>query len=418
MRMLTWAFLVAGAAGALAPWAVGLDGDPYTAAGRAAGLLAGYLIAVQVVLMSRVPVVERLVGGVRRSLWHRRIGASVFALMIAHIVFITIGYAAGSSILETSWGLITGTAGILAAWAGTLLLIAIGLSSIRAIKRRMRYESWYYLHLYTYLAAFLAFLHQIWLGADLAGPARWWWIGLYGTAAALAVHGRVLRPLRHALVHRFRVAKVVEEAPGVTSIHIRGCRMARLRAKPGQFFRFRFLSGHGWWQAHPFSLSAAPGRWGIRITVKDSGDHSAQLQTVAPGTKVLVEGPYGDFTADRRVNDKVVMIAAGIGITPIRALLEEIPDALVIYRARSESELVFKRELDHLSPRVVYVVGDSGDEAARQALSPAGLDRLVPDLGERDVYLCGPPGLVQHLLGALRRLRVPERHVHLDPFEM
>ncbi|MFI6294668.1 ferric reductase-like transmembrane domain-containing protein [Nonomuraea sp. NPDC050790] len=326
--------------------------------------------------------------------------------------------------MEQTWSFIRSYPWLLAAYVAFGLFTMIGLTSIRAVKGRLRYETWYHLHLYAYLAAALAFAHQITAGADLTGPAGWFWIALYGTALATAVWGRLLRPLRLTLRHGFRVGRVVQEAPGVSSIHIVGRRLRGLNARPGQFFRFRFLTGGGWWQAHPFSLSAAPSADGLRVTVKALGDHTRDLQTLPAGTRVIMEGPYGDFTAGSRVNDKVVLVAAGIGITPIRALLEDLPPgearAVVIYRARTEHEIVFARELEELAytrgARLVYLLGDDRDPHAREALTPRGLRGLVPDITDRDAFVCGPPGLVRHLRGVLGTLGV--RNVHLDPFEL
>lgn len=420
----TWlwpAVFWAGAGAVLAPWALNsaseFTTDPVTGIGRVAGLLAGYLIAVQLILMSR------LVDGHRVPAWHRRIGGAVFAFLMAHMVFITVGYAAGGSVVDQTVGFIESYPWLLAAYAGTALLVMIGLTSIRAVKRRMKYETWYYVHLYAYLGAALAFAHTITVSADITGVARLLWVALYGAALALAVWGRIVRPLRLTLRHGFRVSHVVPETADVTSVHIGARRMRGFPAKPGQFFRFRFLTRDGWWQAHPFSLSAAPGPHGLRVTVKALGDHTRALRDLPVGTRVLVEGPYGDFTADSRVNDKVLMIAAGIGITPIRALLEEMPSGtVVLYRARSEQEIVLREELDELASlrgaHVLYVLGGHRDPNALAAFTSSGLKRLVPDIETRDVFLCGPPGLVQHLRGELRKAGVHDRHVHLDPFEL
>jgi ferredoxin-NADP reductase len=206
----------------------------------------------------------------------------------------------------------------------------------------------------------------------------------------------------------------------VVSVYVSGRRLEELNARPGQFFRWRFMTRDGWWQAHPFSLSAAPDARGMRITVKALGDHTSGLRRLRPGLRVLAEGPYGNFTADRRYHDDVLLIAGGIGIAPVRALLDDLPPgrAVVLYRARRPQDLVLKDELDAIAARtgtrVVYLPGG----ANRQALSARGLTAYVPDLGRRDVYVCGPPGLVEAVLGSLRRLKVPKRQIHVDPFQM
>jgi predicted ferric reductase len=414
------ALFTAGALAALWPWYAAparLSTDPLTNTGRVAGLLAGYLIAVQVVTMSRIPAVQRFVGTRMLSRWHRIAGTATILALSIHIVFVTAGYAAGNTPLVTqAWWLVTRYEWILAAWAGCLLLFAIGLASISAIRRRMRYESWYYLHTYAYLAAFLAFLHQITLGADLTGATRTGWIALYATAGTVACYGRLARPLLLATRHRLRISRVVPEGPGVASIYLDGRRLDRLPAMAGQFFRLRFLHRAGWWQAHPFSLSAAPDGQSLRFTVKASGDYTASLPELPVGTRVLAEGPFGEFTARHRVNDRVLLVAAGIGITPIRALLEELPPgrATVVYRA---DRPVFRRELDALAERrrarVVYL---TDRDAADRVLSVDGLAELIGDPRRRDVYLCGPSGLVARVRRALRRLGVPRHCVHTDPF--
>lgn len=418
------ALLIAGGAGALWPWLTGsaqqLAADPLTGMGRAAGLLAGYLIAVQVMTMSRIPSVQRFIGTRTLSRWHRIVGTAALLALCVHIGFITAGYAAGRvSLVDQTWQLLTGYQWILAAWAGSLLLFAIGLTSLAAVRRRFRYESWYYLHVYAYLAGFLAFLHQITLGADLLdAPGRALWIGLYATAAAVAGYGRLARPLLLAVRYRFRVSAVVPEGPNVTSVYVKGRRLARLAARPGQFLRFRFLTRTGWWQAHPFSLSAMPSQDRLRITVKASGDHTAELRRLASGTRVLVDGPFGEFTADRRIHDRVLLVAAGIGITPVRALLEGLPPgrATVIYRAHSPADAVLRDELDRLAAeRDATVVYLTDRAAADRVLSPEGLAPLVEG---RDVYLCGPSGLVAWLRRILRQLEVPRACIHTDPFDL
>ena len=88
----------------------------------------------------------------------------------------------------------------------------------------------------------------------------------------------------------------------------------------GQFFSFRFLGGPGWTRAHPYSLSAAPDGRTLRITVQVVGDGSAALRLLRPGTRVLVEGPYGRLSARARTRPKVALIGAGVGVTRRRSV--------------------------------------------------------------------------------------------------
>jgi ferredoxin-NADP reductase len=177
------------------------------------------------------------------------------------------------------------------------------------------------------------------------------------------------------------------------------------------------------WSAHPFSLSAAPDGKSLRVTVKALGDHSARLGGVRPGTRVLAEGPFGVFTeVAHRGREKVLLIAGGIGITPIRSMVERMRgDVVVVYRALTDDDLIFRRELDALAARsglvVHYVVGDHRGEAAR-LLSPEHLRELVPDAADRDVFLCGPAAMTDGIGRSLRAAGVSRRRLHVERFAL
>lgn len=394
--------------------------DQFTAIGRLSGLLGAYLILVQLLLMSRVAWLDRAIGAQELTSWHRDMGAVTVVLLVTHTVFITLGYQK-HGFLGQSWTFIRSYPDVLMAYVALALFVGVALTSIRAVRSRMAYETWYYLHFYVYLALGLSFAHEFATGQEFAAslPARVFWSTMHITVITALLYGRVWVPFRLNLKHRLRVVHIAEEGPGVVSVYVGGRRMEELAARPGQFFRWRFLTREGWWQAHPFSLSAAPDRVTMRITVKALGDHTRTLRRLRPGMRVLAEGPYGGFTADRRTRDDVLLIAGGIGIAPIRALLEDLPAgrAVVIYRARRPQDLVLREEIDQIAAgtgtRVIYLAG-----APRAALSATGLASQVPDVAGRDVYVCGPAGMVQAVLGSLRRLGVPKGQIHIDPFDM
>jgi Flavodoxin reductases (ferredoxin-NADPH reductases) family 1 len=255
------------------------------------------------------------------------------------------------------------------------------------------------------------------------GFGYWYWVGLHVFVVGCLVWGRVLNPLIFNLRHRLHVVDVVPEGTDIVSIYIGGRRLEDITVRAGQYFRWRFLTRDCWWQAHPFSLSAAPnGRW-LRLTVKVVGDHTEDLQHLEPGVWVFAEGPSGLFTAARRKRLRALLIAGGSGIVPVRALLEDLPDSsTVIYRARSEDDLFFQEELDWFARKraanVWYVLGGRDDPGPKWVFSPRGLRELVPDVRRRDIYLCGPQGLISASRKVLRRLGVPRRQIHIDVFEI
>ncbi|NEC84822.1 ferric reductase-like transmembrane domain-containing protein [Streptomyces sp. SID12501] len=424
------AALWAGAAAVIALWwhdtgsVVGTAGW-LTGAGRIAGLLCGYACAVLVGLMARVPLLERRIGADRVTRWHARAGRYTVCLLVAHIVLILLGYAAqdGSSFLDEALTVILDYPEMLKATAGTVILFAVGIVSARAVRRRVAHEFWYYLHLLTYAAVFLAFGHQLALGSDFTGngPARAGWYALYLGVAALVVWFRILAPVRLNLRHRLRVDSVHREAPGVYSVVIGGRRLDEMGVLPGQFLRWRFLTDGMRWTSTPYSLSAPPRPGLLRITVKALGDHSAAVSLLRPGTRVWAEGPYGALTADRQTSHRSLLIAGGAGITPLRALFETLPgDVTLLYRARTNEDLALGGELDAIArwrgARVLYAL--NGPDGRRPDLSAHSLRAAVPDLEAHDVYLCGPHGFTRDLYEALRTAGVPDRRIHHESFEL
>jgi ferredoxin-NADP reductase len=212
------------------------------------------------------------------------------------------------------------------------------------------------------------------------------------------------------------------------SVHMIGRRMDRLSAGGGQFFIWRFLSGPGWTRGHPYSLSAAPDGRGLRITVKDLGDGSGSLRAVRPGTPVLVEGPFGRLSARARTRPRVALLAAGVGITPLRALAEELDyapgGAVLLYRFADRP--LFAEELLALTRerglRLVWLPGhrrapDSwlGDGVG-SADDLAVLTSWVPDIAERDVYMCGPEPWAEDVRRSTSAAGVPADRFHVESF--
>jgi predicted ferric reductase len=404
-------------------------GDVLTSIARLTGLLSAYLALVQVLLLARIPALERLVGFDRLSVWHRWNGHACIDLVLAHVVFSVWGYALLDrfSIPKEISTMLGGGIypGMITATIGTVLLLGVVASSVVIVRRRLRYEWWHAVHLTAYAGIALAWFHQIPTGNELVldRVAADYWKGLYLATIVFLVVFRLLVPLGASFRHRLRVADVVEEAPGVVSLRIEGRRLDRLSARAGQFFIWRFLAGGRWWTAHPFSLSRAPDGRSLRITVKALGDHSARVGDIPVGTRVVAEGPFGVFTEAARRREKVLLIAGGIGITPIRALMEEMGgEIIVLYRAVSDDDLVFRAELDRLAAErgieLHYIVGDHATEEGSRLLSPAHLRELVPDIEDRDIFVCGPPAMTEAAVRNVRAAGVRRRHIHAERFAL
>ncbi|MGD0247987.1 MAG: ferredoxin reductase family protein [Candidatus Limnocylindrales bacterium] len=408
---------------------LGTQAGVFTAAGEIAALYGTYLVLIQLVLMSRSPWLDQVFGQDRITDAHRWVGFSAIWLLVAHAVLTTVGYAmgVGASPVDQFFTLLATYPYVLWSAVALFLFIAVAVSSVRAVRRHASYETWYAIHLYTYLAIALGFLHQLFVGVDFTTDvvARVYWIFLYVVAFGALLTFRFGQPIAISRRHRFRVVNVVEEAPGVASLYLAGRGLDQLPVRAGQWFRLRFLTRDGWFRSHPFSISAAPNGKYLRFTVKDLGDYTNKLQRMPVGTLVFVEGPYGAMTGAVRVKARVLLIAGGIGITPLRALLEELPasrgNLTLLYRTTRHDDLVFKREIDELASvrgaTVHYLVGRRGSkEMPSDPLDPRALRRLVPDIHDRDVYVCGPTGMMSRVLSSLRRLRIPDKQIHYERF--
>lgn len=404
-------------------------GDHVTAAGRVSGLLAAYLLLVLVALMARVPWLENRVGSDVVARYHRALGEYAVALAVAHAGLIILGYGwqSGASPLPETVTVVFDYPDVLLATVSLALLVLVGAVSARAVRHRLSYETWYHVHLLVYAAIGLAFAHEFAVGADFSASPRdrLLWSAAHIVVAVAVLLFRVVLPPRRSLRHRLRVLDVVRENPGVVSVHLTGRDLDRLDARAGQFTRWRFLARGRWWQSHPYSLSAAPGPGRWRITVKDLGDSSASLGRLRPGTRVLFEVPYGAFTAQRRSRTRRVLLAAGAaGITPIRALFETLPgrgaDVVLLYRGSQVRDLVLYRELEQIARHRgfgLYPLIGPRDGPAGDLLSSENIRRLVPDVAERDVYLCGPGGMSGTTKRHLRRAGVPQRRIHIEAFD-
>jgi predicted ferric reductase len=428
------ALLVANGVLILAMWMRhgGLDqldtlGGQLTAIGQLTGLYGTYLALIQLVLMSRSPWLDQEFGMDGLAAAHRWLGFATVWLLLGHVVFITVGYGLGdgTTVVAEFITLVTTYPYILMALASAGLFAMVAISSIRAARRRLSYETWYGLHLYAYLAIALGFLHQLYTGNDFIHDpvAVGYWIALYVATAALVLIFRVGQPVWTSARHRLQVSAVTDEAPGIFSIYVTGRDLDQLAVRSGQFFNWRFLTRDGWWRAHPFSISSAPnGAW-LRITIKELGDWSTALRDIPIGTRVFIEGPYGALTGARRTRHKILFIAGGIGITPLRALLEALPgrpgDLMLLYRVRDPAQIVFRTELEELARArnadIRYVSGRR-DARTGDPLDADALARICPDILERDVYLCGPLPMMDRVEATLRAMGVGDGQIHLERF--
>ena len=395
-----------------------------TSVSRIAALVGSYLALVGLVLVSRISWVESSVGHDRLVLWHRKLGPYSLYLITAHVLFVILGYAGAEQVplAVELWRMALRFPWMLPAVIAFLFFAAAGITSYKKARAKMSYETWWTIHLYTYLAIALSFMHQILTGPMFIGHPlnKAYWEFLYIYAAAIIVIWRFVIPTGRSLRHNLRIEQIVSEGPGVTSIIMKGRKLDKLSAQGGQFFGWRFMQKGQWWISHPYSLSAAPTDQYLRVTVKELGDHSRMVKNLKPGARVFFEGPYGTFVASKASKGHIVLVGGGVGITPLRALLEEFDQSKsidVLFRASKEEDLVLRKELDSLADargaRVHYLVGSR----KVHTMDAEYISTFVPAFADSDVYVCGPTPLVEAVREACKDAGIPKNRFHEEAFE-
>lgn len=443
LTVISWASVAAAVALWLADGGTAGFSSPagtFTALGIVAGLAGMDLVLLMLLLVARLPVIDGAVGHDRALEFHRKLGKPSLYLLLAHGVLLAVGYglAEGLDPVSEAVALWVQVPDMWLAYVSTVLFIAVVVTSLVAVRRRFPYEFWYVVHLLTYAAVLTSLPHQFSVGRLFAEGTwqRWYWLAVcIGTGAAL-VHYRVLEPIVATARHQLRISRVSAVSHGVVNIEMTGRHLGELSGSGGRFFIWRFLAPGHWWHPHPFSLSAEPfdvdaddgGR--LRITVRNLGRGSASLARLKPGTRVSVEGPYGLFSTAARSRRHVVMIGAGIGVTPIRALLESTPfapgDATVILRGHSPSGLYLRDEILDLCQRrgatLFHLTGrrPPGTQTwlpEGEARSGYGLSSFAPDVADADVYVCGPDGWARSVLADARGAGVRDEQLHYERFD-
>ncbi|MBK9740533.1 MAG: ferric reductase-like transmembrane domain-containing protein [Actinobacteria bacterium] len=400
--------------------------DTLLSIGQISGLIAALAAMGGLILSSRPRFLERRYGQDQLIAAHRWFGIVTVFTVVLHAVADTWawGAATGGTIVTGLVDLLANEAWMVAALVGTVLMVVIGLSSWRRLRQLMPYETWYFVHLTGYLAVLLGFGHQLTLGADIATDtlALWWWWALAIVTVLVVTYSR-LGDLLRSLTRRFYVTAVSREANGIGSVHVSGPGLARLRVAGGQFFNIRALTGDLWWQAHPYSVSAAPTTAGLRFTVKELGEDSTRMLQLKPGTRLLLEGPYGVFTSEQAHGAPVVLVAGGVGIAPIRALLEDCgphQTPVVIVRVHDEFDLAHKIELERLvasrNGSLHVLTGPRQWFTRTDPFSAQTLRAWIPDVASRHVFMCGPASLESAVMKGMRKAGVPTAHIHSERF--
>jgi predicted ferric reductase len=402
------------------------------ALGRICGLIGAFFVLFQLILIGRSVWIERRYGHDSLAKIHQENGRIALAILIMHPIFIIIGnaIATGKGFVEGFLNLVQTKPFVIFAPIGLIIILTIVLISNPFFIKRVKYEQWYYFHLFMYAAIALVIGHQFFAGTDFKQIPAFlvYWIVLYVFVICNFVVFRVVMPFLVYKRHKFVLDRLTQETHDTVSLYIKGRNMEKFTFLAGQFFLLRFLAKHFWWQMHPFSTSAPPNGEEIRVTVKVEGDYTEELIQLNPGIRIIIDGPLGKFNKTASKKEKVLFIAAGVGITPVRALIEDLAlqgkDLILLYGNKTSKDIIFKEELEALSEKYGFPIHlflsretQPDFEVNLGRITLQAIQDLVPDLQEREVFLCGPVDMMKALRIGLPSIGVASEDIHFEKFD-
>ncbi len=386
------------------------------------GLLTSAVALLALVLVGRPLSLERRFGLDRMFVWHRILGDSMGLLLAIHVGAGTIAWAADLGWINAVIELTGRTPYMALAFIGALLFGVVTITSLKSIRQKFSYETWYFIHMLAYIGLAVSFGHEIYLGSDLArdNVARWFWVGLHISVVALMLFSRWGRTIK-AVLRPLRITSIETVGHKTVAIEVSGKSLQHREGDAGQFCFVRPLKRGLWWQSHPFSMSAAPAKDRIRFTIKDRGEATHSITKLVQGTRVIVEGPFGVVTPDVLEGLKALFVVGGVGVAPVLAMVQRlIPDhePIVLYRAHSEKDLVHFEELktavERLGGKILTLTGPTAKLAVKDPFSAKVLTAAIPDVAQRAVVLCGPDRLLHAARTGLKAAGVPVARIHSE----
>ena len=418
---------------AVLPLAAVLVGSPPAGRGfvielaSALGIVALTMLALQLALPARVPALIRALGADVAIRLHRHLADVLVAAIAGHVALVMVAEPANLALLDplgAPWR-------AKVAVASCVALAALIASSLLRRRLRLAYARWRAVHVALGVVALaLGIAHAVGVGRYLtAGPTDAVVAALAGLGLLAVLELRLLRPRRLA-ARPYLVERLVPERGGATTVALRADGHRGQRFRPGQFAWLKLADAPHALAEHPFSyVSSATCPDRPQFTIKAYGGFTRRVaELLRPGTRVLLDGPHGSYRP-RPHADRLVLIAGGVGITPIISLLRTAADAddprpyTLVYGSARWEEIIFREQLERLQKRLnlraVHVLTDppAGWPGETGFIDAALLARQLPrELTRADVFLCGPPPLLAAALTALQRLGVAPESVHAEQF--
>jgi predicted ferric reductase len=396
--------------------------------GKILGLTAGVLLLVQLILGAKFKVLDRIFGLHRTLHWHRIAGIFAAVLVSFHpLLLFATGAREIGPLRFAVWPVLAGALLLVGLWAGVLAAWFrqfVGLP----------YRGWFRLHRAGMWTAFpLLLVHAFVVTGDL--NSGWPFAALIGFlllyASLLAWKG-IIQPLT-LRIRRFTVTGVTSAGKDTHAVELAPDKGRRVKYLPGQFAFVSFWSPALPREAHPWTISSTPTRKeSLIFTIKCSGDFTSRIGRLGSGDRAAVDGPYGDFSHRIHASDPeqhVVMIAGGVGITPMLSMLRYMADrekdreVTLIWSNRRAEDILCRRELEDLRsfmPRLTIhhvLTREPEGHPGRGRLEAGSLERFLSDASRGSaVFVCGPPAMMEEVRRALRSIGFSRRSIHSERF--
>jgi predicted ferric reductase len=432
MRSVVWAalylFFILGPMFALLAGSHPPARDFWTEFSAAIGYAGLAMMGLQFGLTARLRYVTEPWGEDVIYHFHRQMSLIAVGLVLAHPIILFILRPERLALLNSF------TAPWRARFAAlsTYSLIALVVMALWRVKLNIKYETWHLTHIgLAVLAVGAGVAHMVGWSFYLADPwkkALWVFFTLFWIALLLYI--RIIKPY-FMLRKPYRVAEVRQERGDSWTLVLRPDGHRGLRFRPGQFAWLTLGRNPFKITGHPFSFSssAAVDDGHVEMTIRNLGDFTSEISHVPVGQRVYLDGPYGAFTIDRNPADMHVLIAGGVGITPMMSMIRTLADrgdkrpVILLYGNKNWDTITFREELDALKQRlnleVVHVLEKPKDgwKGERGYINAAVLSRhLPPPFTNHEYFICGPDVMMDSIEGALSKLDVPISKYHSERY--
>jgi predicted ferric reductase len=397
------------------------DDPRVTDLGLAAGLLGFSMLSMQVAMGSRIHLLDRVFGLDAVMLFHRGMGIFATILLICHPFLLAAGTRSLKLFgLHTGWQVNMGKA--------ALLVLVLSLAfTLWFPKLKVDYNTWRLYHKLMFVVVLLAFIHSVLIGPDLQNRfMATYWTALFTIALLLFLWQNVGIPTFAA--KRTAISSITQETHDTFTIELKALSGKLFDYKPGQFMFLTPAISRLPGEEHPFTISSPPNGQSITATIKKSGDFTNRIESLKAGDEVYIQAPFGLFSIAFDSSTDLVFIAGGVGITPIRSMIEWMHNkgdgrtATLIYANKTEGDIIFRKELESFRNLKVHHVVSRPEPGWNGMKGHIGTDIIMAcaadQLATADFYVCGPGPMMDHTIGALRQLNVPWNRIHMERFTL